>query len=302
MTRYIGSWQTPSIKLPEAAGTSAPGVWKLDEQFMLQKWGRWPNNQKDDWLTLKIDTSKEVTNNLINIIYHDSSETGFEFRVGYSGDFLPKPLGSWITKDDVLPLTGDVIIQIKSPIGMKIGIGGASLTEVISFGETNHFTRIRFVGGDVLFPTIPCINLEKVPNQLPSYITDCSYMFMSCINLTYGINNWDTSNVVNMYSMFNIGGVLGPSSNFNVDISNWDTSNVEIMTYMFHNSRAFNRDISGWNVSNVVNMDYMFSEAKSFNQDLSSWCVSQFMAAPAWFDYDAVAWVLPRPNWGAPCI
>ncbi len=302
MTRYIGSWQTPSIKLPESTDTSAPGIWKLDEQFMLQKWGRWPTNNEEDWLTLKIDTSKEITNNLINIAYHDSLETNFEFRVGYSGNFLVKPLGSWITKDDISPSTGVVIIQIKSPINTKIGIGGSSLIEMLSFGDTNHFSRIRFIGGDSEIPTIPSINLEKVPNQLPPYITDCSFMFLGCINLAYGIDTWDTSNVINMHSMFNMGDVLGASSTFNIDISDWDTSNVEIMTYMFNNSRAFNRDISRWDVSNVINMDYMFNDAILFNQDLSSWCVSQFIVPPSWFDYGATNWILPRPNWGAPCI
>lgn len=62
MTRYIGSWQTPSIKLPEAAGTSAPGIWKLDEQFMLQKWGRWPTGEEIEELITQF-TSTVVPGN-----------------------------------------------------------------------------------------------------------------------------------------------------------------------------------------------------------------------------------------------
>ena len=41
--------------------------------------------------------------------------------------------------------------------------------------------------------------------------------------------------------------------------------------------------------------------AGPLNQDLSPWCVSQIPSPPNSFDTGAVAWVLPRPNWGAPC-
>ncbi|HEG2942009.1 TPA: DUF285 domain-containing protein [Campylobacter jejuni] len=58
-------------------------------------------------------------------------------------------------------------------------------------------------------------------------------------------------------------------------IETWNTSNVENMFSMFEGCKTFNQDISGWYVSNVENMAYMFSGCKTFNQDLSSWEVSK---------------------------
>jgi surface protein len=70
---------------------------------------------------------------------------------------------------------------------------------------------------------------------------------------------------------------------------------------MFYNADSFNQDISNWDVSNATNMDVMFAFNNAFNQDLSSWCVSQFATEPNNFSLGATAWVLPKPNWGAPC-
>jgi hypothetical protein len=51
----------------------------------------------------------------------------------------------------------------------------------------------------------------------------------------------------------------------------------------------------------------LFSGAPAFNPDLSTWCGENHMGPDAepdvhhYFDYRATAWVLPRPNWRAPC-
>lgn len=63
--------------------------------------------------------------------------------------------------------------------------------------------------------------------------------------------NWiDTSEIENMFCLFN-------RSKFNGDISNWNVSNVKIMKNMFSNS-VFTGDISKWDVSNVNDMSAMF--------------------------------------------
>ena len=81
------------------------------------------------------------------------------------------------------------------------------------------------------------------------------------------LNDIDTSEITNMYALFN-------KSEFNGDISNWNVSNVKDMSSMFQYSK-FNGDISNWDVSNVKYMGYMFaySEFTGKNGDISEWDV-----------------------------
>jgi len=54
-------------------------------------------------------------------------------------------------------------------------------------------------------------------------------MFYGCSSLeSLDINNWDTSNVSNMWGMFQ-----GCRSLTSLDLSSWDTSNVTDMAFMF---------------------------------------------------------------------
>jgi len=46
----------------------------------------------------------------------------------------------------------------------------------------------------------------------------------------------------------------------------------------------------------------MFFGCSAFNKDLSSWCVSGIPEEPYDFANGATAWVLSKPNWGAPCV
>ncbi len=104
------------------------------------------------------------------------------------------------------------------------------------------------------------INANDTPDL--SLATTMNNMFDGTNNLTGNLNNWDVSNIVNMYRTFHISG-------FNQDISGWDVSNVTTMRGMFGSSR-FNQDISTWDVSNVQDMDRMFRNAQ-FNQNISAW-------------------------------
>ncbi|WP_300748112.1 BspA family leucine-rich repeat surface protein [uncultured Brachyspira sp.] len=80
-----------------------------------------------------------------------------------------------------------------------------------------------------------------------------------------GIDKWDTSNVLNMKSMFhNI-------KNFNININDWNVCNVIDMSFMFYGAESFNQPLNKWNVCNVKYMACMFKNAVSFNQDLNTW-------------------------------
>ncbi|WP_434323942.1 BspA family leucine-rich repeat surface protein [Mycoplasma capricolum subsp. capricolum] len=87
-------------------------------------------------------------------------------------------------------------------------------------------------------------NVNKVPSYLPKIFTSLESAFKNNINMDIqGIENWDTSNVNNMYQTF-----YG-AENFNGDISKWKTNNVNYLSYMFYGASSFKRDLSGWNVS-----------------------------------------------------
>jgi len=77
--------------------------------------------------------------------------------------------------------------------------------------------------------------------------------FYCCTNFNSNMNDWNTSNVTDMMTMFS------GATQFNSDISGWDTSNVTNMSYMFYNASVFDQDISSWNTSNVTYMSYMFA-------------------------------------------
>jgi len=124
--------------------------------------------------------------------------------------------------------------------------------------------------------------------------TGTGFMFMDS-TFNRPINNWNMRNVKEMSFMF------ANNTAFNQNISSWDTSSTTGMGAMFRNASAFNQNIGTWNTSNVLGMNVMFENAIAFNQNLSSWCVEQIPNPPSGFDTGATAWVLPRPNWGAPC-
>ena len=52
---------------------------------------------------------------------------------------------------------------------------------------------------------------------------------------------------------------------FNGNISKWNTSNVINMISMFANAKHFNQPIENWDVSNIINMRSVFYKATSFN-------------------------------------
>lgn len=92
-----------------------------------------------------------------------------------------------------------------------------------------------------------------------------------------GINNWNTSNVVNMFTLFN------NATSFNQDISNWDVSSCTDFASMFNNAESFNNGgnvgpsgINQWAINTTlpVNMNSMFSNTEAFNCYLGDWNIS----------------------------
>ena len=113
-----------------------------------------------------------------------------------------------------------------------------------------------------------------------SKITDMSGLFSdfpSCFgghdleNFNGDISKWNTSNVTNMFSMFD-----GATNTFNQPLDKWDVSNVTDMSYIFEEAKKFNQPLNNWNISKVTSMSGMFKKAISFNQPLNNWIFINF--------------------------
>lgn len=96
------------------------------------------------------------------------------------------------------------------------------------------------------------------PKLNMSNVTDISYVFFSCQNITQlDLRGWDTSNVTAIQSPF-----TGCKNLERLDLANWDTRNVRKMTQAFYalsnQTKLTTIDISGWDTSNVTAMDGMF--------------------------------------------
>ena len=115
----------------------------------------------------------------------------------------------------------------------------------------NNFTDLSYLFYNSKLETIPKIDISKV--------TDTSYMFCNCTNLS-SIPELDTSNVINMSHMFY--GEYGYPMSKLITIPNIDTSNVTDMSYMFSQCTSLT-SIPELNTSNVTDMSYMFSHCTS---------------------------------------
>ena len=95
-------------------------------------------------------------------------------------------------------------------------------------------------------------------------------------------NNFNTSKVMNMRSMFSY-----CSSLTSLDLSNFNTSNVTDMNRMFSRcSSLTSLDLSNFNTSNVTYMSSMFDECKSLTSlDLSNFNTSKVIGMDGMFEY-----------------
>ena len=102
-------------------------------------------------------------------------------------------------------------------------------------------------------------SLTSVPSNLPSTVTNLSYMFSYASTFNQSVSSWDTSAVTNMSSMFYY------AAQFNQSVSGWDTLRVTDMSYLFYSAALFNQSVSAWDTRNVTTMAQMFGDASVFN-------------------------------------
>ncbi|MGL5887908.1 MAG: BspA family leucine-rich repeat surface protein, partial [Leuconostoc suionicum] len=121
-----------------------------------------------------------------------------------------------------------------------------------------------------------------------SHVTNMSYMFFRCSNLTkLDLSNFNTSNVTNMSDMF------GKCSNLTkLDLSNFNTSNVTNMSAMFeYCTNLTNVNLSSFNTSMVYSMMSMFERCTNLTElDLSSFDTSKISNMNFMFFYCNNLW------------
>ena len=111
-----------------------------------------------------------------------------------------------------------------------------------------------------------------------SNVTDMYGMFQVCSSLTsLNVSNFDTSNVTNMGYMFG-----GCSKLTSLNVSNLNTSNVTRMNGMFKDcSSLTSLNVSNFNTSNVTTMNVMFNDCSS----LTSLILSNFNTSNVTYMY-----------------
>ncbi len=148
-------------------------------------------------------------------------------------------------------------------------------------GETKTFTkRTETELRDLVAADI---NDPQIALTCTSGINNMSILFQDT-PFNQNLENWDTSSVTNMNSMFSqaflfnqplnswdvgqvtdMGRMLGSASVFNQPLDNWDVSNVTDMSFMFIFSRVFDQPLNNWDVGSVTNMAQMLT-GTAFNQ------------------------------------
>ncbi|NMN01618.1 BspA family leucine-rich repeat surface protein, partial [Bifidobacterium panos] len=117
-------------------------------------------------------------------------------------------------------------------------------------------------------------------NAYPSFPKDSSYLFSSNDSSSWftglvsinGLSQISTSNVTNMWSMFQ-----GCLSLTELDVSGFNTSNVTSMGQMFAAcSKLTSLNLSGWDTSKVTEMDSMFQGCSGLTKlDVSGFVTSK---------------------------
>ena len=122
-------------------------------------------------------------------------------------------------------------------------------------------TKEWFWGMQKLKEVVDAYNLNT------KYVTDMSYMFYNCSELTsLNLSGWNTSKVKNLKQMF-----YGCKKLTSVNLGQWDTSKVEDMSGMFYQCSALTNtyDISGFtkfNTAKVKTMQSMFRDCTSLTE------------------------------------
>ena len=141
----------------------------------------------------------------------------------------------------------------------------SNLPTSINFKGKNQLKKVHYLNTsavtDLSYAFNGCSNLTFInaDNLVHSGVKNVAYLFATCGNLeSIDVSSWDTSSVTSMSGMFN-----SCSSLTSLDVSNWDTSSVKTMKSMFEScSKLISLDLSSFDTSSVTDMQAMFRGCK----------------------------------------
>jgi len=197
--------------------------------------------------------------------------------------------------------TGDrlKILSIQSWGKLRLGSGisnffhGCANLNLTSVSDVLDLTGTTNFGS--AFGLCPSLTgIARINEWNTSNIINMTFMFNGCILFNQDLGGLNTSNVTNFTSMFQ--GAVAFNNGGSSSINSWNTTNATNMTNMFNGATAFNQNIGSWDVSNVTTFASMFTSARAFNQNIGSWntqnvtnMASMFQSATA-FDQNIGSW------------
>jgi len=153
----------------------------------------------------------------------------------------------------------DVTHSYSSTGTFTVSLSGAASRVKLSTGRSYESPEAGRVTDVLNYPSNGVTGIESA---------EAMFAAITVSSFTWNINNWDTSSVTDMRTMFR-------DSGFNQDISSWDTSSVTDMGNMFYGASSFNHDISSWDTSSVTDMGSMLDGASmsedNINRLLIAW-------------------------------
>ena len=149
----------------------------------------------------------------------------------------------------------------------------------INFSNFDTGNAVSMIG---MFMGCGDVNLDlDLSSFNTSNVLDMNSMFAASQASSIDFSSFNTSNVTNMYSMF------FQSKVKSLDLSSFDTSNVTDMDQMFRSCDATEINLSSFNTSKLVDMRWMFADSKATVLDLSSFDTSNMTSMWATFQNSA---------------
>ena len=175
------------------------------------------------------------------------------------------------------------------------------LPTTINFKGIKQLQKVYYLNAsavtDMSFMFNGCSNLTYInaDNLVHSGVTTLAYLFATCANLeSIDVSSWDTSNVTNMdrifASCFKLSSIVG--------VDSWDVSKVKNFSLAFSYTSIESLDVSNWKTSSVTSMGSMFQNCSSLTSlDVSKWDTSSVTTIYSMFTSCSSLTSLDVSNW-----